>query len=125
MSRAAWSMIVFGIYLVGLGAALISVPNVILSLFALPETGDVYIRIVGVLLLVLAFYYILSARKEMTDFFLWTVYARASIIFFFTAFVLLDLVKPVLILFGVVDLLAAVWTGLALRFPGRSGSANA
>ena len=125
MSRAAWSMIVFGIYLCGLAIALIVVPNVILSLFTLPATSEVYIRIVGVLLLVLALYYILSARKEMTDFFQWTVYARASIIFFFTAFVLLDLVKPVLILFGVVDLLAAVWTGLALRFPKRSGSANA
>lgn len=125
MSRAAWSMLVFGIYLVVLGVALIAVPNAILSLFGLPATSEVYIRIVGVLLFLLAWYYILSARKEMTDFFRWTVYARASIILFFTAFVALDFVKPVLILFGVVDLTAAIWTGLALRFPKRPGSENA
>ncbi len=120
MSRAAWSMFVFGIYLVGLAAALLAVPNAVLSLFGLPATREVYIRIVGMLLFLLAFYYVLSARKEMTDFFKWTVYARASVIVFFTVFVLLDFVKPVLILFGAADLMAAVWTGLALRFPKKA-----
>ena len=35
--------------------------------------------------------------------------------YFFTAFVPLGLAQPPLILFGVVDLLGAIWTGLALR----------
>ena len=60
-------------------------------------------------------YYIQVARKEMTDFFKLTVYTRSSLIIFFAAFVLLGLASPTLILFGVVDLLGAIWTGLALR----------
>lgn len=40
---------------------------------------------------------------------------RSSVIVFFGAFVLLGFVSPVLILFGLVDLLGAVWTALALR----------
>jgi hypothetical protein len=51
----------------------------------------------------------------MTDFFQWMVYARSSVILFFDAFVLLGFADPPLILFGVVDLLGDIWTGLALR----------
>jgi hypothetical protein len=65
--------------------------------------------------IVLAFYYLHAARAEMTEFFQWTVYARASVIVFFSAFVALGLVEPVLILFGVIDLLGAGWTEMALR----------
>jgi hypothetical protein len=53
----------------------------------------------------------------MTDFLKLTVYTRSSLIVFFAAFVLLGLASPPLILFGVVDLLGAIWTGLALRSP--------
>jgi hypothetical protein len=44
-----------------------------------------------------------------------TVYACSSVIVFFAAFVLLGFANAPLILFGVVDLLGAIWTGLALR----------
>ena len=69
----------------------------------------------GTLLVILAFYYTQAARNELTNFFQWTAYARASVILFFIVFVLLDMAQPALILFGVIDLLAAVWTHLALR----------
>jgi hypothetical protein len=115
MSHPAKSVIVFGIYLVGLGAILVVTPNTLLVLFGLPGTSEVWVRVVGMLILLIAFYYINAARKELTDFFPWTVYARSSVIVFFIAFVLLGFVSPILILFGVVDLLGAVWTGLALR----------
>lgn len=117
MSNTAKSVFVFGIYLVGLGAILIVTPNTLFGLFGLPGTSEVWVRVVGMLVLLLAFYYINAARKELTDFFPWTVYARSSVIVFFIAFVLLGFVSPILILFGVVDLLGAVWTGLTLRSP--------
>jgi hypothetical protein len=84
-------------------------------LFGLAKTGELYIRIVGMFLLILAYYYARAARQELTGFFHWTVHVRALVILFFVAFVLLDLAEPVLILFGVVDLAAAIWTWLALR----------
>ena len=73
------------------------------------------IRVVGMLLVLLAYYDIQAARKNLIDFFRWSVFARGTVIVFFAVFVLLDLVKPILLLFGAVDLLAAVWTHLALR----------
>ncbi len=115
MSKPAKSVFVFGIYLIALGAVLIATPNTLLSVFGLPSTSEVWIRVIGMFALLLAFYYIQSARKEISDFFPLTVYARASVIVFFSAFVLFGFVSPTLILFGVVDLLGAIWTGMALR----------
>jgi hypothetical protein len=115
MNKSALSVWVFGVYLAVLGVILLALPNVLLGLFFLPSTNEVWIRIVGMLLLFLGFYYHQAARKEMTDFFQWTVYVRLTVIVFFIAFVLLGLASPPLILFGVADLLGAIWTGWALR----------
>jgi Kef-type K+ transport system membrane component KefB len=115
MSKVGKSIFVFGIYLVVLGLVLILIPNTLLTTFGLPTTSEVWIRVVGVLVLYLAFYYILAARRGLTDFFRWTVYTRPTLIVFFAAFVLMNLVKPALIPFGIADLLGAIWTGLTLR----------
>lgn len=115
MSKSAVSLFVFGIYLVVLSLILLLVPNFLLGMFFLPKTAEVWIRVVGMLLLYLGYYDIQAARSEMTDFFRWSVYVRSTPILFFIAFVILGLVNWQLILFGVVDLLAAIWTGMALR----------
>ena len=115
MSKSARTIFVFGIYLGVLGIVLLATPNLLLGIFQLPSTNEVWIRVVGMLLFLLGIYYILAARKEMTDFFQWTVYLRSTVVLFLIAFVLLDFVKPILILIGVVDLLGAIWTGMTLR----------
>ena len=115
MSNSARSVFVFGLYVAVLGIMLIVVPNFLLKAISRTSTTEVWIRVAGLLLLYLGFYYTQTARKEMTDFFRWTVYTRSTVIVFFAAFVLLGFAKPPLIMFGVVDLLGAIWTGLALR----------
>jgi hypothetical protein len=115
MSSSAKSIFVFGIYVAVLGVTLLVAANVLLSLFGIPATNEVWIRVVGMLLVLLAFYYVQAAREELTDFFQWTVYTRASVIVFFIVFVVLGLAQPILILCGAIDLLGAIWTGLALR----------
>ena len=115
MSYPARTIAVFAGYLVLLGITLMVTPNLLLTTFGIPPTSEVWIRIVGVLALILAYYYVQAARKEMMDFFRWTVQARAIVIVFFVAFVFLGWAKPVLILFGAIDLVGAIWTALALR----------
>ncbi len=115
MSKAARSVFIFGIYLAFTGIFLLLLPNILIGMVGLPETNEVWIRVVGMLVLFLAFYYTQAARSEMTDFFRWTVYVRSLVIVFFIAFVLLDLAGPPLIIFGVIDLLCAAWTGMALK----------
>jgi hypothetical protein len=115
MSKAARSLFIFGIYLIVIGLGFLVVPNVVLRLFGFPETSEPWIRVMAMLLLFLAYYYIQAAQNEMTKFFRYTVYARASVIVFFAAFVLLGLAQPMLLLFAAVDLLAAIWTWMSLR----------
>jgi hypothetical protein len=115
MSRAAKSLFVFGIYLCGLGLILLLAPNPLLRVFGAPPTNEVWIRVIGMLVLCLSFYYIQAARNELTNFIRWTVWARAAVIVYFAAFVLLVSAPKALLLFGLIDLFAAVWTWLALR----------
>ncbi len=115
MSLAAKSLFVFGIYLFGLGLILLFVPNLILQFFGVPPTNEVWIRINGMFMLCLSFYYIQTARNELTNFIRWTVLGRIAVIFYFAAFVLLISAPKALLFFGLIDLLSAIWTRLALK----------
>ena len=115
MSAAGRSLFVFGIYLVILGILTVVVPNVLLSVLGLPSTSEVWIRVAGVLFIVIGFYELQAGRKGLTDFLLWSIIARASVILFLAAFVLLGFVKPILIVFGAIELTGAAWTLIALQ----------
>ncbi len=115
MSKSAKSVLVFSIYLFVLGLILIIIPNILLSVFGLPKTNEIWIRVVGVLALFLGYYYFQTSKNEIKIFFRWSVYARTGVLLFFIGFVLFDLAPPTLILFGLVDAIAALWTFLSLR----------
>jgi hypothetical protein len=114
MSKAAKSVLAFAVYLVGMGAGLVLAPNVLLGLLGFAPVTDVWSRVVGVLALVLAFYYAQAARSELQPFMRWTVYTRAATFVVFVGFVLARLAGPMLIGLGLVDLAAAAWTAWAL-----------
>jgi len=86
MSLAAKILFVFGIYLFGLGLILLFVPNLILQFFGVPPTNEVWIRINGMFVVCLSFYYILAARNELTIFIHWTVWTRIAVIFLLCCF---------------------------------------
>ena len=115
MSKSAVSLLVFGVYLLGLGAALVLIPNEFLSIFGFPSTPDVWLRVVGLLVVCLGCCDIVAARTEWVAFFRASIYVRASVIVVFGVFVVIDLAQPMLLLFGVVDLAAAAWTAITLR----------
>ena len=115
MSNTAKSILVFGIYMAVVGLGFLVVPNAILPLFGFATTGEPWIRVVGSLVSIFAFFYIQAARTELKPLFRWTLYGRAWAFVVFVVLVVLGLAKPMLILFGVIDLLGAIWTGVALR----------
>jgi hypothetical protein len=123
MSRAAVSMFAFAVYLFVLGVVLLVAPNVLLGIFGFEPTTEVWVRIVGMLVVLLGYYYLSAARGEVTPFMRWSANARPFVIVFFAVFVALGWAKPALILFGVVDLAGAVWTHVALRTGGAVASA--
>ena len=115
MSKSALSLFVFSIYLYLLGLVLVVTPDTLLRIFKFPDADGLWIRVVGMLVIILGFYYSHAARDELRPFFVWTVIARSSVLLFFIAFVIAGLAPPALILFGVVDFAAAMWTLFAIR----------
>jgi hypothetical protein len=115
MSAAAKTLFIFGIYLCGLGLILLLVPNLLLQVFGVPATHEVWIRINGMFVLCLSYFYVQAARHELTAFIRWTIWGRAAVIVYFVAFVLLVSAPKALLLFGLIDLLSATSTWLAFK----------
>ncbi len=115
MSAASKSIYYFGFYLLVLGITLTVVPNILLSTFQLPETSEVWIRVVGIIVFNIGLYYIFMAPANHTIFFTLTIYTRAMILGWFIVFVLMGWAATPLIGFGLVDAAGAVWTFMALR----------
>lgn len=115
MSKSAFTIKVFGYYLLVLGIALIAIPNLLLTTFQIPGTTEVWIRVVGVLVLNIGVYFIYAAKCEARAFFQASVYTRAFVLAAFAAFAALGLASPMLILFGTVDFAGGIWTHLALK----------
>lgn len=115
MSRAAMTVFVFSIYLYLLGLVLIAFPDLLLALFRIPTTTEVWIRVVGVLVLIIGLYYTTAARHELAPMLRATVVGRFAVLVFFIGFVAAGFAPPILIAFGLIDAAAATWTGIALR----------
>ncbi len=126
MGRAAKSLFVFGVYVLVLGLSLLLVPNLLLKTFGVAATNEIWIRINGMFLICFAYYYIQTARHGLTAVIRWTVWGRAAVIIYFVAFVLLAHAPKTLLLFGLIDFVAATWTFFALQSDARRGGpANA
>ncbi|MEZ4453694.1 MAG: hypothetical protein R3B09_29840 [Nannocystaceae bacterium] len=115
MSRAARSVQVFALYLAGAGLWLVVDPESMLDLVGMPVSDDVYVRLVGMMMGVLAVYYTAAARAELTRFLTWTVPLRMAVLPTFVGFVIAGLAPPALVTFGIADLAGALWTRAALR----------
>ncbi len=115
MTKTSRSVFVFGIYLFAVALQLILVPNLLLGMFGLPETSEVWIRVVGLLAFVIGYYYVQSARSGLAAFFPFTVHGRVLAFVSFTAFYLAGWVAAPIIIFAVVDLAGAGWTWMAMR----------
>jgi len=118
VSTPAKTIYYFALYLVGAGLTLLLFPRLPLVILSLEIEGLAWIRILGMLVLVFAYYYLNLARNEVTNFFRWTVHTRLLVPLFFTAFILFAGMKPVLMFFALGDLAGALWTAWALHGAG-------
>ncbi len=115
MSKPAFSLWVFSLYMFALGAMLVVAPNILLTLFGVPETHEVWIRVVGMLVLIVGYLDFMASRHELQFFFAWTVPPRLCVPVFLATFVILGWAPPILILFGAIDAAGALWTAACLR----------
>ena len=115
MSKSAFSAKVFAVYLFIAGALLATVPNVLLSILFIARTSEVWIRVIGVIAFMIGVYAWVAANHEFKPFLVASVYTRFVVFVAFTAFAVLGLASPMVMLFGLADLAGGIWTYFALR----------
>ncbi|WP_223450588.1 MULTISPECIES: hypothetical protein [unclassified Pseudomonas] len=120
MSRSALSAKVFAVYLFFVGAVLVVAPNFLLSIFQIPPTSEVWIHVVGVIAFNIGIYAWVAAKHENKPFLEASVYTRFVVFVAFTTFAVVGLGSPMIVLFGVADLLGGIWTYFALKADARS-----
>ena len=119
LRRAQRSVVVFGVYLLALALVLLAVPNVLLAIFGIPSTQEVWIRVVGMLVGFLGYYYVRHGAGAVRSFLELTIQVRLSVPAFFLGFVVLAGAPWQLLLFAVFDILGAGWTWWSLRASSR------
>ena len=125
MNRAAMSVLVWGIYLMGAGLGFLLMPNIVLSLFRFSTTSEGWIRILGLLVAIVGAYYLNSAQNNVIPFFRMTIWGRFAFALGSLVLVLMSLSEPPLLMIGTLDALGAVWTWLSLRAMAEAKSEGA
>ena len=115
MSAAARSILVYSIYVLGLGATLLFIPNVPLSIVGLPTTTEVWIHVAGMTVFFLGIIYFLAARNESHTTFVASVPIRLSVPVIFGIFAATGLTSWNILLLTPLDILFALWTWGALQ----------
>lgn len=122
MSAPARSLYVFGVYLLLFGVVVLVRPNAVLALFGVAPTTEPWLRVAGMFAVFFGYYYCRAARAELRQFFAWTVQVRLAAPIVFAALVVGGVAPPVLLLLGIPDALAAVWTAWAIHVDHRGGT---
>jgi hypothetical protein len=122
MKRAALAAYVSAFYLAALGIILVIAPNLVLPLFGFLPTTEVWIRVVGTLTASFSWYTFVAARTYDVAYLRASLVQRLSLFITFLALVLLGQAQPILMLFGSIEVLAAVWTSLALAKDSQAAS---
>jgi hypothetical protein len=115
LTKPYTSLFVQMIYVFITGLQLIFVPNLLLEIFGFEPTAEVWIRVLGLIVLTFAVLYFYINRYGSKEVVRATVYGRLLVGIGFVAFVVLGLTKPTIILFGGVDVATALWTWAELK----------
>jgi hypothetical protein len=108
-------MLIFAIYMAVLCVVFLVFPSHFAALFNLAPPDGLWIRIFGMVMGILAFYYLMAVRESDKSFYRWTFYGRLVVLPTFAVFVVLGIAPPIVLLFGAWDTSCGIWTGIALR----------
>ena len=118
MSKSALSSKVFCVYLFVVGPVLVIAPNVLLALFGMPPSTEVWIHRIGVLAIALGVYGWVGADHRLM--LQASVYVRAMFFAACLTFAAMGLASPMIVVFGLIDLLGGLWTHFALSADARA-----
>ena len=106
-------------YVVVSGISLLFFPNFLLGIFGLEPAHEIWIRVLGMLVLALSFYYYAMYKNGGKEVIRATVQGRLFFCAGLVMFVILNMVKPVLIGFAIAETVLALWTLSEIRKGGK------
>jgi hypothetical protein len=102
-------------YVVLTGLQLIFVPNMLLNMFDFGETYEVWIKVLGIVVLSLSIIYYTISKSGNREVVQATVWTRLLVGAGFILLALTGQAKMSLILFAGIDIMTAVWTWTELK----------
>jgi glucose uptake protein GlcU len=106
------------IYVLVSGISLLFFPNLLLGLFGIEPTSEIWIRVLGMLVLALSFYYYAMYKNGGKEVIRATVQGRLFFCAGLVMFVILGMAPPVLIGFALAETGLALWTLSEIRRKG-------
>jgi hypothetical protein len=114
------SLIVQSIYVILTGLQLIFVPNLLISMFGFEPTTEIWIKVLGIVILPLSAVYYAISKQGNKEVVFSTIISRTFVGVGFTFLALTGLAKVNLILFAGIDLATAAWTWMELKKEAQS-----
>jgi hypothetical protein len=103
------------IYVILTGLQLLVIPNVFLSIFGIETTNEVWIRVLGMLVLTLSFYYRAIAHHGNHEIVKATVWGRWFFCAGLIGLVIIGMAKPIFVGFALLEAGLAFWTWRELQ----------
>ncbi len=122
MLRTTQSLRWFGWYAVGTGLLAALTPNLLLSIFGLPASNEVWLRVAGMLLGFIGILHLNVSPINLQRYALTTVILRLSVPLIFGWWVITGLAPWQLLLFAGADVVGAIATLWGLRVDQRTGN---
>lgn len=115
MTQAARSIFIFSWYLLLTGPLLLVFADTFLVLAGMSTVAEYWLRIFGLIVIALGYYYRTAALNNYTEFFRASVHGRMLVFIGLVILALFGLVPVIVAVFGVVDAMAAFHTAHGLR----------
>ncbi len=109
------SLTVQAIYVLITALQLIFVPNMLLGMFGFEPTSEVWIKVLGVVLIAFVIVYFGVIQYGNKELFKITIYSRFAVVLGFVLLVATGQAATPLILFAGIDLATAIWTWFELK----------
>jgi hypothetical protein len=120
MTKSGKSVFYFGVYAIVIGTLACLIPGQLIRMLKLPEIPLAWARVLGLVVIIIGTYDIISGWNNLKPLIKGTVYMR---LFFFAGVVVLffseQMPKEILTL-GFIDLAGAAWTILTLKMEAKT-----
>ena len=115
IQKTYYSLYAQAIYVLATGLQLIFVPNMLLGMFGFEPTTEIWIKVLGIVVLSLTIVYYGINKHGSSEVVQLTVWSRAFVGVGFVLLALTGVAPMQIILFAGIDIATAVWTWVELK----------